>query len=111
MADRYDTRRQPPPCYIHALTRREQHIKAGEGIIASNQSGSRDEDVFPNPDVFDMHRELKKDGLGFGYGPHRCIAETLSKAELTAVFSKPPPPTPLVLDWKRSPCSSRHLTV
>lgn len=35
-----------------------------------------------------MHREFKKDGLGFGYGPHRCIAETLSKAELEAVFSE-----------------------
>lgn len=35
-----------------------------------------------------MHREFKKDGLGFGFGPHRCIAESLSKAELTAVFSK-----------------------
>ncbi|MBE3046034.1 cytochrome P450 [Candidatus Bathyarchaeota archaeon] len=80
-----------PLCYIHALTKREQHIKAGEGIIASNQSGNRDEDVFPNPDVFDMHREFKKDGLGFGFGPHRCIAETLSKTELIAVFSKFPP--------------------
>lgn len=64
-----------------------KHIKAGEGIIASNLSGNRDADVFPNPDVFDMHREFKKDGLGFGFGPHRCIAETLSKAELEAVFS------------------------
>lgn len=42
-----------------------------------------------------MHREFKKDGLGFGYGPHRCIAETLSKTELETVFSKCyPPPFP-----------------
>jgi len=43
--------------------------------------------VFPNPDVFDMHREFKVDGLGYGYGPHRCIAEHLARAELEAVFS------------------------
>ncbi|CZR53193.1 related to Cytochrome P450 55A1 [Phialocephala subalpina] len=31
-------------------------IKAGEGIIAVTQSGNRDEEVFPNPDTFDMRR-------------------------------------------------------
>ncbi|KAJ9132366.1 Cytochrome P450 55A1 [Pleurostoma richardsiae] len=62
-------------------------IKAGEGIIASNQSANRDEDVFNDPDVFDMHRKWPVSGLGFGFGPHRCIAEHLAKAELATVFS------------------------
>ncbi|KAK1673199.1 cytochrome P450 55A3 [Colletotrichum godetiae] len=63
-------------------------IKAGEGIIASNQSGNRDEDVFPDPDVFDMHRTPDPNhALGFGFGPHRCIAEPLARAELEAVFA------------------------
>jgi nitric oxide reductase len=64
-------------------------IKAREGIIASNQSANRDEDVFENPDQFDLHRKWPKDKdpLGFGYGEHRCIAEHLAKAELTTVFS------------------------
>ncbi|GAB1317816.1 hypothetical protein MFIFM68171_08026 [Madurella fahalii] len=62
-------------------------IKAGEGIIASNQSANRDEDVFADPDKFDMHRKWpKEDPLGFGFGPHRCIAEHLAKAELASVF-------------------------
>lgn len=62
-------------------------IKAGEGIIASNQSGNRDEDVFPNPDIFDMHRNPDPNhALGFGFGPHRCIAEPLARAELETVF-------------------------
>ncbi|KAJ0297748.1 hypothetical protein COL516b_010356 [Colletotrichum fioriniae] len=64
-----------------------QTIKAGEGIIASNQSGNRDEDVFPDPDVFDMHRAPDPNhALGFGFGPHRCIAEPLARAELETVF-------------------------
>ena len=63
-----------------------QLIKAGEGIIASNQSANRDEDIFENPDQFNMHRKFKHDALGFGFGPHRCIAETLAKTELTTVF-------------------------
>jgi nitric oxide reductase len=63
-------------------------IKAGQGIIASNQSANRDEDIFENPDKFDMHRKWpKEDALGYGYGPHRCIAEHLAKAELSSVFT------------------------
>jgi nitric oxide reductase len=61
-------------------------IKAGEGIIAATQSANRDEDVFPNPDVFDMHRPAGP-ALGYGYGPHRCVAEWLARAELESVFA------------------------
>ncbi|KID94108.1 cytochrome P450, partial [Metarhizium majus ARSEF 297] len=63
-------------------------VKAGEGIIASNQSANRDEEIFTRPDEFDMHRKWpSQDALGFGFGEHRCIAEGLAKAELTTVFS------------------------
>jgi len=63
-------------------------IKAGEGIIASNQSANRDEDIFPNPDVFDMHRKRgKEEALGYGWGEHRCVAEWLARAELEVVFA------------------------
>ncbi|KAL2126995.1 hypothetical protein VTI74DRAFT_11493 [Chaetomium olivicolor] len=64
-------------------------VKAQQGIIASNQSANRDEDIFENPDKFDMRRKWpKEDPLGFGFGDHRCIAEHLAKAELTSVFSQ-----------------------
>ncbi|EFY88259.1 cytochrome P450 [Metarhizium acridum CQMa 102] len=64
-------------------------IKAGEGVIASNQSANRDEEIFTRPDEFDMHRKWpSQDPLGFGFGEHRCIAEGLAKAELTTVFCK-----------------------
>ena len=64
-----------------------QLIRAGEGIIASNQSANRDGEVFPNPDVFDLHRQHpQNDALGFGFGPHRCVAELLAKAEMKIVF-------------------------
>ncbi|KAF5012755.1 hypothetical protein FDECE_1175 [Fusarium decemcellulare] len=65
-----------------------KHIKANEGIIASNQSANRDADIFENPDEFNMNRKWPaEDALGYGFGPHRCIAEHLAKAELTTVFS------------------------
>ncbi|KAK4176864.1 putative cytochrome P450 B-class [Triangularia setosa] len=63
-------------------------IRAGEGIIASNQSANRDEEVFPDPERFDMHRTWGQEGaLGFGFGPHRCIGEHLAKTELITVFA------------------------
>jgi fungal nitric oxide reductase len=64
-------------------------IRAGTGVIAACQSGNRDADVFsdPDPDTFDMHRKFDPvDGLGFGYGAHRCVAEYLAKTELEIVF-------------------------
>ncbi|KXL50294.1 hypothetical protein M433DRAFT_7445 [Acidomyces richmondensis BFW] len=63
-------------------------IKKGDGIIAACQSGNRDPEVFPDPDTFNLHRKFNPiDSLGFGYGPHRCIAEHLAKTELECVFS------------------------
>lgn len=64
-------------------------IKAGEGIIAATQSGNRDEEVFLDPDTFDLHRRRgSEQALGYGYGAHRCIAELLARAELEIVFGK-----------------------
>ncbi|WKT45386.1 Cytochrome P450, B-class [Fusarium oxysporum f. sp. vasinfectum] len=71
-----------------ATRRVAKEVKAGEGIIASNQAANRDLDVFPDPNVFDMFRKRgSEEALGFGWGDHRCIAESLARAELEAVFS------------------------
>ena len=64
-------------------------VKKGEGIIAATQSGNRDEEVFPNPDVFDMRRVRgKEEALGYGWGEHRCVAEWLARAEMEIVFGE-----------------------
>jgi fungal nitric oxide reductase len=43
----------------------------------------------PDPDTFDMYRKFDPvDGLGFGYGAHRCVAEYLAKTELEIVFGE-----------------------
>lgn len=59
----------------------DQTVKAGEGIIALNQSANRDEDVFPDPDRFDIRRSPNPQ-IGFGSGTHECIAMPLSFVEL-----------------------------
>jgi len=63
-------------------------IKAGEGIIAATQSGNRDEDMFPDPDVFDIRRMREEEALGYGWGEHHCVAEWLARAELEIVFGE-----------------------
>lgn len=73
-----------------------QVIKAGEGIIAATQSGNRDEEIFPDPDTFDMHRKRgKEQALGYGYGDHECVAEGLARVELEVVFCEFSP----LLSW------------
>jgi cytochrome P450 len=64
-------------------------IRAGDGIICSNMSANRDAEIFPDPDKFDMHQKRGPEkALGFGYGPHECVAEWLARAELETVFGK-----------------------
>lgn len=62
-----------------------QVIKAGEGVIASNQSANRDENVFKDAPNFNIHNDAGMQ-LGFGHGTHACIAQWLARAELQCVF-------------------------
>lgn len=60
---------------------RGQQIKAGDRLMLLFQSGNRDADIFENPDVFDIDRRPNKQ-IAFGYGPHMCIGQHLSKMEM-----------------------------
>jgi cytochrome P450 len=46
-------------------------------VVAAN----RDEEVFENPDVFDIDRKPRP-SFGFGFGPHMCIGQFVAKLEL-----------------------------
>lgn len=63
-----------------------QVIKAGEGIIALNQSANRDATVFNNPDTFDIRRPNANENVAFGYGIHLCPAMWLSRVEVQAAL-------------------------
>ncbi|AZQ70580.1 cytochrome P450 [Streptomyces luteoverticillatus] len=56
-------------------------IRAGDGLIISLGSGNRDEDAFPSPDTFDIHRSARHH-VAFGYGPHQCLGQNLARTEL-----------------------------
>ncbi|KAI3427183.1 hypothetical protein D9Q98_007120 [Chlorella vulgaris] len=61
-------------------------VRAGEGIIALNQSANRDEAAFPEPDKFDIRRDASAQ-VAYGYGTHKCVAMPLAMAELEVAFS------------------------
>jgi cytochrome P450 len=63
-------------------------FKQGEKVAMFYGSASRDEDVFENPDVFDVRRNPNPH-LGFGGpGPHFCLGAHLARREVNVMFRR-----------------------
>lgn len=62
-----------------------QQIKAGEGVLIMLSSANRDDEVFEQPDAFNIHRR-EKTQVGFGHGIHKCLGIHFAKAELAIAF-------------------------
>ena len=61
-------------------------MRAGETLALWYPSANRDEDVFAEPDVFDIGREPNEHLAFGGYGEHFCLGATLARLELRGVF-------------------------
>jgi cytochrome P450 family 103 len=58
-------------------------LKAGQFMTLSTMSAMRDEEVFEAADTFDIFRPYRQRWhLAFGAGAHRCLGESLARAEL-----------------------------
>ena len=69
-------------------TVRGQHIKAGDRVAIFYGSGNRDEDVFDNPNTFDITRDPNPH-VSFGaFGPHQCLGRNLARVELAVMFKE-----------------------
>ena len=55
-------------------------IPAGSKVLLINGSATRDEREYPDPDRFDIHRDLRRH-LSFGYGIHFCVGAALARLE------------------------------
>jgi len=62
-------------------------IREGEKITMWYPSANRDEDVFRDPDTFDVRRS-PNDHLAFGIGEHFCIGSNLARMELNVIFEE-----------------------
>ncbi|WOX17140.1 cytochrome P450 [Streptomyces sp. N50] len=64
-----------------------ERIRAGDRITLWLASANRDEQVFADPDVFDVSRTPNRH-LTFAHGPHHCIGAALASTELTIMFEE-----------------------
>lgn len=46
-----------------------------------------DDEVFPDPERFDIFRQPTAAHVSFGHGMHYCVGNALARIELQAVFS------------------------
>jgi len=66
---------------------RGQAIKEGDKIVMYYASANRDEDVFDDPQTFDIRRQNNKH-LSFGTGHHFCLGATLARMEIRILFEE-----------------------
>jgi cytochrome P450 family 142 subfamily A polypeptide 1 len=62
-------------------------IRAGQKVMLLYPSANRDEDQFPDPFRFDIHRS-PNEHVAFGFGPHFCLGASLARLELTVLFDR-----------------------
>jgi cytochrome P450 len=56
-------------------------IAADDGVAFSLLAANHDEQVFPDPSRFDIHRDARQH-LAYGHGVHQCIGMVLANVEL-----------------------------
>jgi cytochrome P450 len=61
-------------------------VRAGQTVMASAATGSRDPSVFTDPDRFDVSR-AQIPHLGFGHGTHFCLGSHLARMEMQVIIS------------------------
>ncbi|MGH9017013.1 MAG: cytochrome P450 [Acidimicrobiales bacterium] len=65
---------------------RGQKIDADQKVVFFHISGNRDEDIFENPDVFDVSRSPNPHMAFGGGGPHFCLGANLARMEIRVMF-------------------------
>jgi linalool 8-monooxygenase len=66
---------------------RGKKIRAGDKIILWYVSANRDEEVFGDPNRFDVTR-AEAPSLGFGIGEHYCLGARLAELQLRVFFGE-----------------------
>jgi len=61
-------------------------IKEGDKIVFYHCSATRDEDIFENPDSFDVGRDPNPHIAFGGGGPHFCLGTNLARMEIRVMF-------------------------
>jgi cytochrome P450 len=62
-------------------------VKAMERVMCLFVSGNRDEEVFPDPERFDITRRPNPH-LSFSHGPHVCLGQHIARLEMRVLFEE-----------------------
>lgn len=77
---------------LNAAIIEEQHVQAGEQVIAMLHAANHDPVVFASPSTLDITRDARRH-VAFGAGAHYCLGAPLARAEaqiaLTALIALP----------------------
>jgi len=68
------------------LTLSGTDIKAGDKVVFFHASANRDEEVFADPDTFDVGRDPNPHIAFGGGGPHFCLGANLARVEIRVMF-------------------------
>jgi cholest-4-en-3-one 26-monooxygenase len=66
---------------------RDQPVKEGEKVVMWYLSSNRDEDVYEDPQRFDVLRNPEHQAFGAG-GRHFCLGAALARLELRILFEE-----------------------
>ena len=66
---------------------RGKTLRAGQRALNFFMSGNRDEEVFENPEAFDL-RPRDKANVAFGFGQHFCIGAAIARMEIAILFEE-----------------------
>jgi cholest-4-en-3-one 26-monooxygenase len=61
-------------------------IRQGDKVVFYHASGNRDEEIFENPDLFDIGRDPNPHIAFGGGGPHFCLGANLARMEIRVMF-------------------------
>ena len=83
---------RPAVIYFRRTVTRDTELRGvklqkGDKVCVYYGSANRDEDVFKNPDVFDIRRKPNPH-LAFGIGEHFCLGSHLARMELQVIFKE-----------------------
>ena len=87
-----ETLRYEPPSPVQAryVAHDVEHygrvVPEGSFMLLLNGSANRDEDRFPDPDRYDIHRQGSH--LSFGQGLHFCLGSALARMEARVAFEE-----------------------
>lgn len=65
-----------------------QLIGKDEKVVLWYGAANRDASVFPDPDVFNLHRDNVEKHLAFGHGVHKCLGARIAKMQLRMSFER-----------------------